>query len=214
VLRERGAFLLFSHMPAGAPDLEAYLRQAGVTGRQDNVKVFAELDEAMAWAEDRLLEAQHLDEGALPPLAFREFDLFSGIAASGDIAAIEAATTTRAVAPGELIFGTGDGGDGLFLIRRGGVRIELPVDAERHRTLAWFGRGSFFGEMGFLDNRARTANAVASVPTDLYILRRSSFDDACRKHPLLSGAILGRLAIALAVRLRRTDAELSRLHDA
>ena len=217
VLHDRGAFLLFSHMPAGTAslqDLEAYLRKVGVTGHQDNVKVFAELDEAMAWAEDRLLEAQHQDEAALAPLTLGEIELFHGIEPAENIAAIQAGATTRTVAAGEIIFHAGDRGDELFLIRCGGVRIELPVDGSRHRTLAWFGCGNFFGEMGFLDSRARTADAIATVPTELYILRRSSFDEVCRDRPLLSGAVLGRLAITLAVRLRRADSEFRRLHDA
>ena len=217
VLQDRGAFLLFCHMPVGTAavqDLAAYLRKIGVTEHHANVKVFAELDEAMAWAEDRLLESQSPDESALPPLALGEFGLFRALEAPASLAALEAAATARTVAAGETIFHSGDPGDELFLIRRGGVRIELPVEGGRHRTLAWFERGNFFGEMGFLDNRARTADAIASAPTDMFILKRSRFDEVCRQFPLLSGLVLGRLATVLAVRLRRTDAELGRLHDA
>jgi SulP family sulfate permease len=217
VLQDRGAFLLFSHMPAGTAavqDLEAYLRKVGVTERHENVKVFAELDEAMAWAEDRLLDSQHPAAGASTPLTLGEFELLRALAPPESLAALEAGVTIRTVAAGETIFHTGDPGDELFLIRRGGVRIELPVDSDRHRTLAWFERGNFFGEMGFLDRRPRTADAIATEPTDLFVLRRSSFDEICRQLPLLSGALLSRIAIVLAVRLRRTDLELRRLHDA
>lgn len=217
VLQDRGAFLLFSHMPVGTAsvqDLAAYLRKVGVTQHHDNVKVFDELDEAMAWAEDRLLETLLPDESALPPLALGEFELFRNLEPPECLAALEAVATARTVPAGETIFRNGDPGDELFLIRRGGVRIELPVDGARHRTLVWFERGNFFGEMGFLDSRKRTADAMASAATELFILRRSSFDEVCAKRPLLSGTVLGRLASALAVRLRRTDAELRRLHDA
>ncbi len=218
LLQERGAFLLFSHMPATLPagqDLQAYFHKVGVTDRRDNVKLFAELDEAMAWAEDRLLEEYHLqDETAQTPLGLADIEPFRGIQPPQCIAAIQACAAERAVAAGQTIFQCGDSGDELFLIRRGAVRIELPVGDGRHRTLAYLGRGNFFGEMAFLDHRARSANAVATAQTDLFVLRRSDFDQTCRDRPFLNGTVLGRLASVLAVRLRRADAELRSLHDA
>jgi CRP-like cAMP-binding protein len=68
--------------------------------------------------------------------------------------------------------------------------------------------------MGFLESRPRSANAVATAATDLFVLRRSSFEEACRERPLLNEAVLGRMATALAARLRRTNVELRSLHDA
>ena len=219
LLQDRDAFLLFSHMPAvlpGRENLEAYFHKVGVTGRQANVKLFAELDEAMAWAEDRLLDEHHFlqDEHAEMPLELAEIELFHGIEPRESLAAIQTCAAGRSVAAGETIFQTGDRGDELFLIRRGEVRIELPVGEGRHRTLAYFGRGNFFGEMGFLDRRARSASAVATAPTELFVLRRSHFDDLCKERPLLNETVLGRMAAALAVRLRRTNVELRSLHDA
>lgn len=219
LLQDRGASLLFSHMPPILPfeqNLEDYLRKVGVTGRQQNVKVFAELDEAMAWAEDRILEEHHLlpDENAETPLELAQIELFRGIEPPQDLAAIQSCAAERSVAAGGTVFQFGDRGDALFLIRRGEVRIEFPVGAGRYRTLAYFGRGNFFGEMGFLDQKARTASAVASAQTELFVLERSQFDKICRDRPLLNETVLGRMAAALAVRLRRTNVELRSLHDA
>ena len=100
LLQEQGAFLLFSHMPAILPegrDLQSYLDKVGVTGRQANVKVFAELDEAMAWAEDRLLEEHHLllDENALTALELAEMELFRGIQPPENVAALRAGAIER-----------------------------------------------------------------------------------------------------------------------
>jgi SulP family sulfate permease len=192
------------------------LRKVGVTERQQNVKVFAELDEAMAWAEDRLLEEHHLlpDENTETPLELAQIELFRGIEPPQDLAAIQSCAAARAVAAGATVFQLGDRGDELFLIRRGEVRIEFPVGAGRFRTLAYFGRGNFFGEMGFLDQRARTATAVATAQTELFVLERSQFDKICRDRPLLNETVLSRMAAALAVRLRRTNVELRSLHDA
>jgi SulP family sulfate permease len=219
LLKERGAFLLFCHMPATLPEgqnLEDYFHKVGVTERQDNVKLFAELDDAMAWAEDRILEEHHLlqDENAQTPLELGEIELFRGLEPPQSLAAIQTCAAARSVAAGAAIFKSGDRGDELYLVRRGEVRIELSVGEGRHRTLAYFGRGNFFGEMGFLDNRARSATAIATAPTDLFVLRRNNFDEICRELPLLNGTVLGRIAAALSVRLRRANVELRSLHDA
>jgi len=57
----------------------------------------------------------------------------------------------------------GDPGGELLLIRRGAVRILLPLGGGGHLTLATFGRGNFFGEMAFLDGSVRSADAVAEA---------------------------------------------------
>ena len=115
LLQERGAFLLFSHMPATLPagqDLQAYFHKVGVTDRQDNVKLFAELDEAMAWAEDRLLEQHHLCR--MKPRrrrwGWRKSNHSAAIEPPQCIAAIQACAAERSVAAGQTIFQCGDSG--------------------------------------------------------------------------------------------------------
>ena len=73
------------------------------------------------------------------------------------------------VAAGESIFARGDAGDELFLIRRGAVRIVLPLSDRQAHHLGTFGRGAFFGEMAFLDGEVRSANALAFVDTELSV---------------------------------------------
>ena len=106
------------------------------------------------------------------------------------------------------LFERGDAGDELFLIRRGAVRIVLPVSDTKSHHLGTFGRGSFFGEMSFLDGAARSADAVAFSQTDLYVLSRKVYNQFAEAHRKTALDLMEGIASTLASRLRYTTAEL------
>ena len=112
---------------------------------------------------------------------------------------------------GDKIFKQGDSGDELFLIRKGAVRIMLPISEKQSHHLSTFGRGSFFGEMAFLDGGARSADAVAFSDAELFVLSRRTFDSLAEDHKKLALGLLEGLASMLASRLRYTNAELQAL---
>jgi len=79
--------------------------------------------------------------------------------------------------------------------------------------LETFAKGDFFGDMAFLDHSVRSADAVALTPTDLYALSRTSFDTLADERPAVGKRVFARLARALAIHLRQTDAELRALKE-
>jgi len=113
-----------------------------------------------------------------------------------------------------MLFRRGDTGDELFIIRRGIVRIVLPLENNRYHILATFGRGNFFGEIAFLDHGVRSADAVAATDTDVFVISRVRLDELSRSNPTLGVMLFARLARGLAIRLRYTDAELRALKEA
>lgn len=218
ILKERDGFLVFSGLPASLPtgqNLQAYFDQLGVMKPTENVKLFDTLDDALEWAEDGILEDQHLLqlEGQEIPLELAEIELLREFESDQTLSALKFCVEERSVPVGQTIFKRGDAGDELFLIRRGNVRIQLPLEGGKHHNLAYFGRGNFFGEMAFLDRGTRSADAVATTGTDLFVISRHRFDELSRPYPLLGVKMFARLARALAVRLRRTDGELRALHE-
>jgi SulP family sulfate permease len=112
------------------------------------------------------------------------------------------------------VFKSGDTAGELYLVRRGVVRVMLPLKDGGHHNLSSFGRGNFFGEMAFLTRGPRSADAIATTTVDLFVISRARFDDVSRAHPLVGVKVFARVAGALALRLRRTDAELRALYDA
>ena len=214
-LAERGAVLIFSSIPARVPsgrDIRLYFQEVGLANAQSRARVFDEMDDALEWIEDSLIAQAQLERVDEKPLELREMDLFSG-RKSETLADLAAGMQTLSCKAGERIFGRGDTGDEIYLIRKGMVRILLPVGTARNRHLASFGRGAFFGEMAFLDHQPRSADAVAFTDCELYALSRQRFDALVEHHKLLGLNLMEALARLLAARLRHTDAELNALES-
>jgi SulP family sulfate permease len=201
-IAERGGCLLLSDLPPNHLPVSGLLRPT--------------IDDALEWVEDRILE-QHLPESAgltnHKPLPLGQIDVLSGLPAEA-LDALAGLAVERSFAPGEHIFKQGDSGDELHLIRRGTVRIVLPMNGSRAHHLVSFKRGDFFGDMSFLDRGARSADAVASTAVDLYSISRKTLDDAVARYPKLGELLFSRLAHVLALRLRQTDRELRALEEA
>jgi sulfate permease, SulP family len=210
VLSERNAYLIFSQLPQHVPtgqDMRQYFDEVGLVRKEHHVRAFGELDAALEWVENRILDEARLERVAEQPLELQEVELFKG-RKQETLAALEACMDKRAFKAGESIFRRGDEGDELLLIRRGSVRIMLPLDDKQSHHLATFGRGDFIGEMAFLDRAPRSAHAVAFTDTDLYALSRQRFDALADEHKRLAINLFDALARMLAIRLRYTNSEL------
>jgi len=211
MMRERNGRLLFSNLPRGR-NVEEYLGQVGFTG-EHAVQLFGELDEALEWVEEQVIAEAHLEKLLRPALALHEIELFRGRKAE-TLAELEACMEARQFPPGARIFSAGDTGDELFLIRRGAVRIVLPMGGAPAHHLATFRRGDFFGEMAFLDRHPRSADAVAERETDLFVLSRVKFDALADQHKRLALNLFEGISRGLAHRLRHTNMELRSLEEA
>jgi len=213
IVSERGGHVLFSDLPRALPsgrDIERYFAEVGLVRPERHVHVFDELDNALEWVEDRVLEEEHLRRAHEQPLELAEMALFAGRKPE-TLAALDACLERRTFRAGERIFARGDPGDELYLIRRGAVRIVLPLGSAEAHHLATFGRGGFFGEMAFLDHEPRSADAIAFTDTDLFVLPRQRFEQLAAEHPKLAMQLFAGLAHSLAIRLRYTTAEVRAL---
>ena len=214
-LHEREAYLIFSHFAQRVPsgrDLGRYFDQVGLVRPEHRVRVFEQRNEALEWIEDRLLEEERDERLAERPLELAEMNLFRGRKAE-TLAALEACMERRTYAQGQPIFARGEQGDELFLIRRGTVRIVLPLSGGKPYHLATVGRGSFFGEFAFLDGEPRSANALAHEEAELFVLSRARFDALAEAHKRLAMQLFEGLARTIAHRLRRADTELKALQE-
>ena len=214
-LTERSGRLLFSGMPSALldrRDFQAYLTQMGVV-RQGGVIISDTLDGALEWMEERLLEEAGIRrKDQERPLEARGFDLFREFDDAA-LAALVPCLNEISVPEGGRVFSAGEPGDEMFLVRKGSVRILLPLEGTQHHHLSTIGRGDFFGELAFLDRGRRSADVVAKEPTELYALSRARFDSLVRSEVVAGIKVFARLALAIAHRLREADAELRALED-
>jgi sulfate permease, SulP family len=215
ILRDRGGFLIFSHMPRAVPsgqDMERYFSRVGLVRAEHQVLMFGHRDEALEWVENQVLKSQNIQVPEEKLLQLHEIELLKGRKPE-TIAELERCMEQRSFKESQTVFKLGDRGDELFLIRRGSVRIMLPLEGRTPHHLSTFGRGHFFGEMAFLDNRPRSADAIAIAETDTYVLSRSRFNQLQEEHKMLANNLLESLATSLAHRLRHSNHEISILQD-
>lgn len=216
-IAEKGGNLIFSRLPRSLPtgqDLRLYFKQVGLVRPERSIKVFPELDAALEWAEDQVIAAERTcDALEEQPLDLAEVGLLEDFSPEG-LGLLRKCVTERSLNTGEKVFDHGDQADELYIIRKGEIRIELPLAGREAHHLATFGRGDFFGEIAFLDRGTRSADAVAGTGALIYCLSRGVFDRFAAQEPKLAGMIFSGLARILAVRLRHTDGELRALEEA
>lgn len=213
MLRERGSVLILSQIPKRLPsgrDIHKYFDEVGLVRPQSTVRVFDGLDDAVQWVEERIIEEAALDRSERSALELVDFDVFKG-RKEETMVALAACMTARSFGAGERIFARGDEGDELCLIRRGQVRITLPLADGYCRHLGTFGRGDFFGEMSFLDGAKRSADAVAETEVELFTISRHAFDGLADGHKKIALRLLEGIASALSSRLRYANAEIRAL---
>jgi sulfate permease, SulP family len=210
---ERQAFLIFTSLPQDLPNgrnIAAYFDQMEITTFTSHVKVFPDMDDALEWVEDQILGKDPSEQANEPLLELHEMELFRE-RKEETLTDLESRLELRAYKAGERIFAVGDTGDELFLIRRGSVRIVLPVAGTPGHHIVSYGRGGFFGGMSFLDRQPRATDAIAFTDVDLYVLERSQFDTLSEEHKRLAVNLLEAIADVLATRLRYSHMEMAAL---
>jgi CRP-like cAMP-binding protein len=108
--------------------------------------------------------------------------MFAGLGAD-ELQRISGLCQTRQLGAGDMLFRKGDGGDALYGVRRGRMRIETGASDGSRLTLNFLGPGDLFGEVAVLDGHSRTADASAGEPTELFVLRREDFLEHLEREP-------------------------------
>ena len=105
---------------------------------------------------------------------------------------------------GTMIFSECQSGNDMFIIQSGQVKISKVVD-NNEVLLAVLPKGEFFGEMSLLENKPRSASAIAHEDTTLMVLNRKNFVQMVATQPQL----ISRLTITLAERLWSMSRQLA-----
>ena len=110
-------------------------------------------------------------------------------------------------ADGDIIFRKGDKSDAAYLITQGQVEIlEMRRDGVSE-ALAVLNRGEYFGEMGAIDDKPRSATAKAKGPVACMSVGREEFMDMLLNRPQEAIDICK----VLFERLRIANEELARI---
>jgi CRP/FNR family transcriptional regulator, cyclic AMP receptor protein len=105
------------------------------------------------------------------------------------------------LAADEILFLSGDPGDGCYRLNEGLLKVSMVSPKGAERILAILGPGSIVGDMAMIDGRPRSASVSALRDCKLSFVSRSSFESVADKNP----EIYKHLLSLLAARLRDTD---------
>jgi CRP/FNR family cyclic AMP-dependent transcriptional regulator len=121
--------------------------------------------------------------------AFARVPLLSRLSNS-QRAALAKLATTRQYAADSVIVRQGDTSMSFYVVLKGRVRIEQELGGGARLPLREWGPGSFFGEMGLIDDMPRSATVVAIEPTECALLAKWDFRNELREDPDIALALL------------------------
>lgn len=215
ILHERDGYLLLCRLPHKLPtgdDMESYFNHVGLLKHLSPIKVFDDLDDAIEWAENKIIKEGMVVTNSEEILDLSEFDLFEG-RKEQTIEELRTLVETKSYKKGETIYSEGEGNGEIFLIRRGSVRIMLPYAGRKSVHLNTIGRNNFFGEFSFLEGAPHYTDTVAASDTELYSISRDAFEQFSLHHKKTALHFMQSLAAVLAERLRLTRSELGEEYD-
>jgi CRP/FNR family transcriptional regulator/CRP/FNR family cyclic AMP-dependent transcriptional regulator len=111
-----------------------------------------------------------------------------------DLRALAETCRGRAYAAGEVLFEEGEAGSALYLLRSGQVKIVRETPSAETILLHVFGPGECLGEMALLDDKPRSATAVALEPVEALLIYREEFLALLERRPAVARAVMSFLA--------------------
>lgn len=108
---------------------------------------------------------------------------------------------------GERVFDKGDASENMYIIVQGRIGISIHNDPTRQEFVTELGDGACFGEMGILDNSARSATAHVLENTEAFALGKEKLHGLLLFYPELGIGVMQ----ALSRRLREVSADLARV---
>jgi CRP-like cAMP-binding protein len=116
------------------------------------------------------------------------------------------AGTNKVLREGQVLFRAGDKSDGMYLIRKGEIRVYLEQDG-KEVALATIGAGGMVGEMALFDHQPRSASVKASKPAEVTLISTDDFGKLMKQIPKWFVGLMS----ALSTRLRQTNERLKKV---
>jgi len=143
--------------------------------------------------------------------------------APDQLARFAARCTLTQLKAGDTVIREGDTGDEMHILLEGTVQISrkrtMLTSQERdelNKTLVTLSAKErpFFGEMGLLGQKERTASVVAKVDCKLVTIKQADFERLCEEDPRMGVAILRLIALTAGERLLKTNKDVMKLTTA
>jgi glutaminase len=175
--------------------------------------VFADVDTASEWCEDRLIAALGVERSSTAAVELRDHQLCRGVRDTS-LAYFEALLDPRSFSDGDVILRVGAPATEIFLLMSGEVTVTVDAaDGGVHR-LTTLSAGMVFGELAAVGQFTRSADVRANGPVEVRVLSAKAFADLGRTRPELQAALLQNLLRGAYETVERTTREVATLRRA
>ncbi|MEM8954385.1 MAG: glutaminase A [Verrucomicrobiota bacterium] len=177
-----------------------------------NVAFASDLDTALEFCEDRLID-EHVEAPIVAGLVpFHEFELFQSLN-SKELTRIEGLLEMESFARDSKIVSQGEEPDYMYLLAKGSVGIHLKPKngALRGQRVAAFCSGVCFGDLAVVDGSKRSADVWANETSICYLLSLEKLGRLAEEDPATHSKILRNILLINIDRLRRCNQEIGSL---
>jgi MFS superfamily sulfate permease-like transporter len=190
--------LLFCHLPLPHLDLFESLTGSGGEGT-----VFADLDAALEWSEEKVLA--EVGRSEFEEIPFDRIELLEGLDPH-QIGLMRNYLMPMAFPAGTVLCHEGEEAGFLWILSRGSVSVWLGGHGEQPGTrIAALARGTIVGEMSLFDEGTRSGTVLADEDVTGYMIDKETFELILREHPKIATTLLANIAREMARRLRNTS---------
>ncbi|MCI5141299.1 MAG: STAS domain-containing protein [Candidatus Electrothrix sp. ATG1] len=187
-----------------SPQLKKQMLYNGIRPNGKSLLFASDLDRALSWSEDALLEpdSRQKETLALPlQLLARGFK-------REQIRLLKSYLQKTTLEPNELLIRQGEASDSVYFVESGQISIYLQTGNQQPVRLQTICVGTMVGEVGYSLNTPRTASIMADRETVVYRLTKSSMQAIQEEEPALAESIQNLMLRVIAQRLIAVNRQL------
>lgn len=199
--QDRGFHLVLT---SPSPAIATQLRRERIGPEtSSHIHHFSDLDHAMEWCENKLLETESApEEESRDPLADQLRRIAGGTPV--DVAAFLAYLEPFEVESGAHLIRQKEQSNDLYFLETGKVSVRLETSVGRTVRLRSMGPGTIVGEVAFYLDIPRSASVIADLPTAGYRLKRENLRRLRAERPDLAAMFHEFIAYRLSERVAET----------
>jgi SulP family sulfate permease len=204
----RGITLVYA---AVAKPIRTALQMNGLLARNVHEGAFGDLNHALGWCEDRLLEEANVETST----GIAGFDAWLQHQIGPQLHAADLLEyLQRKDVDGEAtLYRQGDPADTVDFVAHGNLVVEVHTPGGQHLRVRRIATHTVVGEMGFFRRATRTATVSTDGPATLFSLTRDSFERMQRERPDLAGRFYEFVVRSLADRIDAANRAITALTD-
>lgn len=148
--------------------------------------------------------SQGITGHSITPATLRLFPMFAATPPDA-LETIARVAILRRVARNAHIVRAGEPTDFVYLVLSGNLNVQVSDAEGREAILSMLGPGELFGEMGVLDDEARSATVMAVTPSVLIVITKTDFKRCLQENFDVSHYVMRKLIQRLRTADRRIE---------